>query len=136
MKRALFLLLTTLCLSPTPCLAGGLYGESTSTAAVTSYLRAGRIEIDNTYGKQPELLFTTEMITLIPGQDPFTKFVRRTKLAMTDPTARIPLLHPETGAVLGSFAAGDLYAMLYSAFVHAELQASAPATLAYTTNGN
>lgn len=120
-----------ICISIIICFVGfsyanGLYQETATTTEVVSYRRAANFSIDNTYGSPPSILVTTEQITLIPGQEPITKFIRRIPLTMTDPKEIIILRNPDTGEVIGQIEAQYLYMVMYSVFRHAEDKADAP----------
>lgn len=139
MKHLLITLIFAILGSAAVAFAGGLYNEVTLPGGIVTYWRAGNISIDNTYNAIPSAQFTVEKITLIPGEEPATKFVHRVSLKLDDPMRLIPMRNPETGELTGAMMpAYGVYSLLYSMHVLAEedaLKDSQPATIEETTQG-
>lgn len=93
------------------------YKQSTVTG--DSWVRATRVVIENGIGGTPAVSFIEEQVINLPGEvitrsagniaEPFT---------VENAAEAFDLLHPETGAVIGSATYQDVYVMLHSLYMH------------------
>ena len=91
-----------------------LYKEKQITG--TEFKRAASIIINNNIEDSPVVTFVEEKAIVIDGQTiqtPCENLVKK----ITDFTQSIPLLHPETGNVIGTVTFAEIYAALYSAYI-------------------
>ena len=83
----------------------------------TQYDRAYQIVIDHPLHRAPRATFFEERVITTPTGS-LSRAVGECHLAY-DPTALVPLLDPTTGDPTGqSVSMGELYAMLYSVYIH------------------
>jgi hypothetical protein len=128
-------------------LASGLWNETetpvSAGSVIKSWERSPLLSITNTYGAVPQFESVMEKITLYPDNSYTTKFIRRTGLNMGEYAGQpIPLLHPETGTIIGTFTVEELGVYLYSITKFSEderkrkeLAANPPVELCYNTSG-
>lgn len=116
--------------------ASGLYQETTTPieGTVQQYKRAANGFISNPYGQIPSVEFSTEAITIYPDGKWITSFIRRVRLAFSDPSTIVPLKDPATGEEVGTITAGYAYMVMYSMWLEAERQADIPAPAIRGTN--
>ena len=129
-------------LTPSLLFAGGLWNESRQpvTGEVVTYQRAARVGITNEIGKFPVVEFTTHKVSLYPDGRTTTVFDHLTRLNAADHTGQsMPMRHPETGVVIGTFTPETAYVLLYSLFIFAEqkkaLQDNGVTSICYATEG-
>lgn len=85
-----------------------------------SYIRCHQVVIDNRLGHAPTIAFHRERIIGLADGATVTQPMSPREVAF-DPAAVVPVLNPETGEPTGqTVTQGDLYALIYSAFVFAE----------------
>ena len=93
------------------------YNESTQTGDVTTWRRCYTINVINPYRQTPAIQFHEEDITSLP--DGRTTVVNNTSCAadMSAPNTQFNLIHPETGAVIGTATYQEVYVMLFSLYM-------------------
>jgi hypothetical protein len=99
-----------------------LYKEKNITGK--EYKRAASIIIDNRISDYPVVTFVEETALVIDDktiQTPCENLVKK----ITDLNQSIPLLHPETGNVIGSVTFAEIYTALYSAYIFYALERDA-----------
>lgn len=98
-----------------------------TTVSGSEYTRCNIITIINPYGKNPAVQFNEERATVLA--DDRVIFEPRGNISLAfDPSKVIQLIDPNTGLPTGVEATyGDVYIMLYSAYVDAALARDAAA---------
>ena len=99
------------------------YKEQALTGS--EWQRSYRVTIVNQYGGIPAIVFDEEKIALLDNglkvNTPGGQLVE----PMTDPTTTFDLIHPETGAVIGTAQYLNLHVLLYSLYLHLAAQRDA-----------
>lgn len=85
-----------------------------------SYIRCPQVVIDNRLGAAPRVTFDRESVLGVEGgavmRQPMSP-----RVMTFDPSVEVPVLNPETGEPTGqTITHGEIYALIYSAFVAAE----------------
>ena len=80
--------------------------------------RSFRVTITNPYGSTPAIVFDEEKIALLDNGLKVNTPVGQLRGEMANPLAEFPLVHPETGASLGSAQYANLHVLLYSLYLH------------------
>lgn len=90
-----------------------LYNRATTEL----YVRASSVQINNRLGSAPDITFYEQFAT----SDGVALDGLRSSCALTmdDPTESFELVHPETGAALGSMSYAELQVALYSLYLKA-----------------
>lgn len=91
------------------------YKEAALTG--TKWVRSPRVTVSNPYGGAPSVCFEEEEITLLSDGRTNNAQYGQVGAMMTDPATEIPLIHPETGASLGTGTHGQLHVLLYSLYM-------------------
>lgn len=95
------------------------YNES--TVAGQTWQRAYQIVIENTRGSAPVIRFDEERVIALEDGTEVRKPLGNLAVSF-DPTASIPLLNPLTGEPTGgTITHGEVYAILYSAYIASAL---------------
>lgn len=106
-------------------MAVGEYKSSTLTG--NTWVRCYQIEIINPRGGQPTVAFQEEERMAIDGGKELNVGNSSINIAF-NPSKSVPLLNPMTGEYLGAnITYGDIYGILYSAYISAALERDAQA---------
>lgn len=85
-----------------------------------SYIRCSQVVIDNRLGVAPSVTFHRESVLGIDGGAVMRQPMSPREMVF-GPAAAVPILNPETGEPTGQTVThGEIYALIYSAFVAAE----------------
>lgn len=91
-----------------------------------SYIRCPQVVIDNRLGVAPSVTFHRESVLGIDGGAVMRQPMSPREMVF-DPAAAVPILNPETGEATGqTITHGEIYALIYSAFVAAETPPAEP----------
>lgn len=96
-----------------------------STIAGTVWQRCHEIVVINTRGAPPRVQFFEERVIALEGDTEIRQALGLLEVAF-DPAREIPLLDPATGQATGATATyGQVYALLYSAYIAAAVERDA-----------
>jgi len=96
------------------------YKEEIIDGEMTKWMRADQIIINNPYDETPHIIFHEEYKGILPDAAVInlpTENITIIDEAFTDPTTVINLVHPETGASLGTATYEDLQVILHSLYL-------------------
>ena len=93
------------------------YNQQTISGVITSWQRAGRVELQNPLGGTPSIIFYEEKATQIPDGSIDRKPLGTLVESATDMTATFALLDPNSGQNVGTMSYEQLYAGLYSLYL-------------------
>lgn len=88
-----------------------------TTISGTAWNRAFRVTIENAYNTVPTMDFDEEKIISLADNQFVSQYVGKLKEKFSDPTVMFDLIHPETGAVVGTASYMDIYIMLSSLYL-------------------
>jgi hypothetical protein len=101
------------------------YREQTIEGNIKTWRRAYKIICENPYNEVPSISFHEEEKVQLPDGSVLNVPIHgqaSVSQALNDPTEVIPLISPITGEQIGTATYGDLYAMIYSLYIHLALE--------------
>ena len=89
-----------------------------TSVAGTKWTRSWQVVVENKYNQIPNVAFFEEQIVDTGDGSPVSKMVPGSLTEQfTDPSKTFDLIHPVTGAVVGSTSYQDVYVMLSSLYL-------------------
>lgn len=85
------------------------------TASAVKWQRANQVTVSNPFGQVPNIVFYEEEVVQIDG-NVIKRDAGTISESFFDPTKTFDLIHPETGAVMGTATYQDLYILLSSLY--------------------
>ena len=94
------------------------YKQSSQSGSVTSYKRAKSVKIDNKLNAAPAVVFTEEVMKILPDNSTVSSPAGELSAIINDNTQSFSLLNPADGSATGvSMSYAQLYQALYSAYI-------------------
>ena len=101
------------------------YKEQALTGS--EWQRAYRVTIVNQYGGTPAIVYDEEKLGVLSNGNNINTPAGQLRADMSDPATTFDLIHPETGAVIGTAQYLNLHVLLYSLYLHLAAQRDAAA---------
>ena len=100
-----------------------------SQVSGNAWVRAKSVIIENPLNRTAAISFIKEKVVVVDGSDVLSAEAGacRDQLTPDNMNEQFDLIHPETGAVLGTATYGQVYAMLSSLFIHVDIKDEARA---------
>lgn len=99
------------------------YKQSNVTGELVNWTRAKKVEITNEFEQLPSIKFIEEVVQSFNNQTIKKTPGRIISTNFLNPTDTFPLLNPETNQQIGVFSKLEVYALLYSLYIHLATEA-------------
>lgn len=101
------------------------YQEQVTSGEMKQWKRCFEVHIQNQLNMVPSILFNEEIVKQLPDGTFVRNAAGNVSHELIDPSEIFPLINPADGTQLGQMTYGQLYAALYSLYIHSALERDA-----------